>query len=56
MGAALETGVPPSTKPSFKTRFKAWWEGVDLNEPPAEAQPAEPVRKSWAACAARYMK
>ena len=43
MGAALETGVPPSTKPSFKTRFKAWWEGVDLNEPPAEAQPAEPV-------------
>jgi cyclopropane fatty-acyl-phospholipid synthase-like methyltransferase len=41
MGAALETSAPPSAKPSFKTRFKAWWEGYDLNDlaPPEAAEP-----------------
>ena len=40
MGAALETGAPPSAKPSFKARFKAWWEGYDLNAPePAAPEP-----------------
>ena len=43
MGAALETGAPPSTKPSFKTRFKAWWDGVDLSAPADEAPSAEPA-------------
>lgn len=42
MGAALETSAPPSAKPSFKTRFKAWWEGYDLDQP-AEEVPPEPV-------------
>jgi SAM-dependent methyltransferase len=39
MGAALESSAPPSAKPSFKTRLKAWWEGydpADLMEPAAE--------------------
>lgn len=43
MGAALESGAAPSTKPSFKTRFKAWWEGYDLDAPAAEAPAPEPV-------------
>jgi cyclopropane fatty-acyl-phospholipid synthase-like methyltransferase len=30
MGTALESSAPPSAKPSFKTRFKAWWEGYDV--------------------------
>jgi len=41
MGAALESSAPPITKPSFKARFKAWWEGYDLNAP--EPVAAEPV-------------
>lgn len=42
MGAALEASASPSTKPSFKTRLKAWWEGYDLSEPAPEAPPPEP--------------
>lgn len=41
MGAALETSAAPSGKPSFKARFKAWWEGYDLSDAP-EPQP-EPM-------------
>src|SRR4051794_33650709 len=43
MGAALESGAAPSTKPTFKTRFKAWWEGYDLTSPEVESPPPEPV-------------
>jgi SAM-dependent methyltransferase len=47
MGAALETGTPPNAKPSFKTRFKAWWEGYDvadlMGEPAPEPEPVAPV-------------
>src|SRR5690242_3631345 len=39
MGAALETSAPPSAKPSFKTRLKAWWEGYDVNAPAEEPLP-----------------
>jgi SAM-dependent methyltransferase len=37
MGASPQSVAQP-TKPSFKVRFKAWWEGADL--PDAAAQPA----------------
>ncbi|HVO01422.1 MAG TPA: methyltransferase domain-containing protein [Candidatus Cybelea sp.] len=58
MGVALESGAAPASKPSFKERFKAWWEGYELapaapeSAPPAaapaptpepEAEPAGPV-------------
>jgi len=43
MGAALESSAPPSAKPSFKSRFKAWWEGYDLADAAGEAAPAEPL-------------
>ncbi|GAB2175238.1 methyltransferase domain-containing protein [Dongia sp. agr-C8] len=51
MGAALESSVPPSAKPSFKTRLKAWWEGYDVNDlmdpsapvPEPVLGPVEPV-------------
>jgi cyclopropane fatty-acyl-phospholipid synthase-like methyltransferase len=43
MGAALESSAPPSAKLSFKTRFKAWWEGYDLADLMTPETPPEPV-------------
>ena len=43
MGAALDTSAPPETKPSFKVRFKAWWEGYDLSPEAADSAASEPV-------------
>jgi cyclopropane fatty-acyl-phospholipid synthase-like methyltransferase len=44
MGAALESSAPPKAKPSFKARFKAWWEGYDPADlAAAEVPTPEPV-------------
>jgi len=43
MGAALESSAPPSAKPSFKTRLKAWWEGYDVADLMGGAPVSEPV-------------
>jgi SAM-dependent methyltransferase len=45
MGASPQS-LAQAPRPSFKVRFKAWWEGYDLSpEPaaPAPSQPASPV-------------
>jgi SAM-dependent methyltransferase len=44
MGAALESSAPPSAKPPFKLRLKAWWEGYNVADLMGEPGPApEPV-------------
>jgi hypothetical protein len=43
LGAALESSVPPTAKPPFKTRLKAWWEGYDVADLMGEPALSEPV-------------
>src|SRR4051812_18809183 len=42
MGAHPQS-VAQQPKPSFKVRFRAWWEGYDLTDEPAEPALAVPV-------------
>ena len=39
MGAAVESGAAEKQKPTFKARFRAWWEGYDLTPEPEPVTP-----------------